>query len=605
MDRRLILILFLGVCGNLHAQKPERNDSSAVYREIESYSERSKFSKFVYDLFFKPINTMPPVPGKIKHRMAESTFKDYEGKVIRNIQVITQDPFGYFGDDGESVKQNILFRAGNRLHIRTQSNTIRNLLLFRKNEPFDSLLVRESERLVRNQNFVHDVYTDVRSAGEASDSVDIIIHELDNWSLNPEIGISASLLKVDATEKNMFGLGHRFKYTDTWYSRSGINAWSAAYTVPGFRNTFITTGLNYEVDEYTNYTRSLSLERPFFSPFAKWAAGVFLATQFKKDSMNISGDGYVPVNLKFNTGDYWAGIATRVFKGRTEKDRTTNLILAARAFQVRYSEHPEKIYDSLQIYSNEYFYLGTAGVSMRKYVRDRYIFKYGLIEDVPAGKVYAITFGYQVKNNIGRTYLGVRYSAGNYNRLGFFSTTVEYGTFIRDAVAEQGIISAGLHYFTGLFEFGKWRIRQFIKPQLTLGLNRLSYERLTINGENGIRGFTASALSGTNKFVLTLQTQSYAPWSILGFHFGPYIIYSMGMLGDENGFIRSRVYSQYGAGVLIKNEFLVFDNFQISLAFYPYIPEAGSYIFKINPNSSNDFGFNSFEIGKPSIVVFQ
>jgi hypothetical protein len=45
--------------------------------------------------------------------------------------------------------------------------------------------------------------------------------------------------------------------------------------------------------------------------------------------------------------------------------------------------------------------------------------------------------------------------------------------------------------------------------------------------------------------VLTLQTQSYAPWNVFGFRFGPYLIYSLGILGnDETGFSNSRMYSQ-------------------------------------------------------------
>ena len=51
----------------------------------------------------------------------------------------------------------------------------------------------------------------------------------------------------------------------------------------------------------------------------------------------------------------------------------------------------------LHIYSGEDFYLGEIGISARKYVQDRYIFKFGVIEDVPVGKVYELTGGYQVK----------------------------------------------------------------------------------------------------------------------------------------------------------------------------------------------------------------
>jgi len=82
--------------------------------------------------------------------------------------------------------------------------------------------------------------------------------------------------------------------------------------------------------------------------------------------------------------------------------------------------------------------------------------------------------------------------------------------------------------------------------------------------------------------------------------------YSLGMLGDEaNGFKKSKIYSKIGVGILIKNENLVFNTFQISLSFYPIIPGRGNNIFKINSFSTADFGFRDFEIGKPGPVVFR
>ena len=53
----------------------------------------------------------------------------------------------------------------------------------------------------------------------------------------------------------------------------------------------------------------------------------------------------------------------------------------------------------------------------------------------------------------------------------------------------------------------------------------------------------------------------------------PFLFFHLGMLGDAGtGFKNSKVYSQIGLGVLIKNENLVFNTFQLSIAFYPLIP---------------------------------
>jgi hypothetical protein len=103
-----------------------------------------------------------------------------------------------------------------------------------------------------------------------------------------------------------------------------------------------------------------------------------------------------------------------------------------------------------------------------------------------------------------------------------------------------------------------------------------------------------------------LQTQSYAPWNLIGFHFGPFLTFSAGMVGDAvKGFKNSKLYSQIGFGVLIKNENLIFNTFQISISFFPLIPGIGQDIFKMNSFSTTDFGFRDFEIGKPAIVMYR
>jgi hypothetical protein len=364
--------------------------------------------------------------------------------------------------------------------------------------------------------------------------------------------------------------------------------------------------LHYGVDGYGNLKRSLAVDRPFYSPFAKWAAGASVSYQSRIDSLKDINSVYVPFHLKFRTQDYWVGIAQRIFKGNTANERITNLTLAVRYLRVRYFEIPSELYDSLHIYSNEDFYLAGIGISTRKYVQDRYIFNYGVIEDVPVGRVYELTGGYQAKNNSWRQYLGLRYSFGNYNEWGYLSSSFEYGTFFHASHAQQGIFTAGINYFTGLYEIGKWKFRQFVKQQIAIGIKRFSYDSLTLNDGYGLDGFKSPALSGTNRLVFTLQTQSYAPWNFIGFHFGPYLIYSLGILGDDaTGFKNSKIYSLLGLGVLIKNENLVFSTFQFSISFYPLIPGIGQNVFKMNSFKTTDFGFRDFEIGKPATVIYQ
>jgi hypothetical protein len=576
-------------------------DSTLLYENIESYSEKSKITKFMFRLFFKPVHPAPALKVLNRRRIQES-YSFFEGKIIRQIHIVTLDPFGNSIGDTISASLNMISKTGNAIHVKTHPFTIRNLLLFRKNQPFDSLLVIESERLVRSMNYITDVSFYTVAVPESTDSVDVFIRELDSWSLIPGGSLSSSRLHFNLRENNFAGLGHTFQNGIIWNHLNNDIDYRMKYFIPNIRNTFISSTLQYGTDEFGNFIKSLHVDRPFFSPFAKWAAGVSFSQHHRKDSI------FAPnfMHFKYNAQDYWGGSALPLFRGTSEYSRTTRFISAARFIRTRFIEKPPESIDTLRFYRNENFYLAGIGISTRLYVKDKYIYKFGITEDVPIGKVIGLTGGYQVKNNLSRYYVGAQFSSGNYHSWGYLSSNVEFGTYLRSAKSEQGVMKASANYFTNLIEIGPWKFRQFIKPQLLIGIHRTGYDSLTINNESGIRGFNSPVLSGTSRLLLSLQTQTYAPWDFIGFHFGPFLNVSLGMLNDiAKGFRAGKVYSHFGLGVLIKNDNLVMNAFQLSVSFYPVIPGKGYNVLKINSFQTTDFGFRDFEMGKPSPVAFR
>ena len=584
---------------------PAKKDSTHIYKNIETYSKKGKFTRFMYSLVFRPV-THTSKKRKYK-KLINRPLSSFEGKIIRHINIETLDPFGYSIGDTIVAAPNFISKTGNSLHIKSQPITIRNLLLIRQNQPFDALLVKESERLVRTRNYITDVLFYVKTSSVKADSVDIFIRVLDIWSIIPSGSASTSGINIGLSDNNFMGLGHTFQniYARDYTQRN--NSFKANYTIPNIKNTYIATVLHYDdMLGSKNSNKSVTFDRPFFSPFAKWAAGVSFSQQFRADSFRMSNMVFMPQRFKYNTQDYWAGNGFRIFRGNTEDKRTTNFISTVRFLRIRYLEKPPDSIDIQHNYSNENFYMAGIGVSTRKYVQEKYIFKFGITEDVPIGKVFSLTGGYQERNNAGRLYLGGRISFGNYYSWGYLSSDFEYGTFFRGSKAEQGVITTGVNYFSGLFEIGKWKFRQFVKPQIAIGINRPSYDTLTINDGFGLNGFNSLGLSGTRRLLFTLQTQSYTPWNFIGFRFGPFLTCTAGMLGNAStGFKNCKLYSQIGIGVLIKNESLILNTFQISIAFYPSIPGKGQNVFKPDVFKTTDFGFRYFVIGKPAKVVFQ
>lgn len=623
----LLFFLSCGIPGfaqEKETKKETEKDSLEIYQKIEDFSEKTKLTRFLHNLVFRSAESTKR-SRLVEHR--ERNYRPYEGKIIRKIEIQTLDPFGYSVEDSVSQPDNWIEATGNALHKKTFPGKIRDFLLIEKNEPLDILLLKESERLLRSQPYIRSALITASFPGDAgtkSDSVDVKVTVLDAWSIIPVGSFSTTRTSLGFRERNFIGTGHELGFRFTRHFDMGENAYDVRYTVPNFENTYIGANVGYSSYLDNSFFKGINIERVFYSPYTRWAGGVYVDQQLRKDSLPDIANNLSYESLRYNTYDAWGGHSFGIFKGGTENDRTTNLITSARILRVNYKDSPRQKYDPANFFSSETFYLGSIGISSRQFVKDQYIFHYGIIEDVPVGTVYGLTGGYQYKNNGQRTYLGARVAHGKYFSWGFISTNMEYGSFFRSGKAEQSTISFQANYFTNLISIGpEWKMRQFVKPQVVWGINRQNSigDRITLNeygnrlgeygpkalelDEQGLEGFQ-STLYGTKKVLLTLQTQFYSPWNVLGFRLNPFLKFSTALLGEENqNIMNSRTYSSIGAGFIISNDYLVFDVFQVSFAFFPEIPGRGSNIFRTNSFNTSDFGLQDFQFGKPLPVMYQ
>lgn len=616
---RLLVLMAFFASASLWAQvtPPVKKDTikppkDQMYKNLEDYSKRKKFTKFIHKLIFKPVEKQKPALSrrKEKERSPEMTtsLSSAEGKIVRKINIETLDPFGYSINDTTKKAKDWIQRAGNSVHLKTKQFTIRNLLLIKRNRPLDTLLVKESERLIRSQRYVRRVVIKPVAIANSPDSVDVYVRVLDSWSLIPNGSFSSSSTSMEITERNFLGLGHEFRNDFKKEFKTGETEYYTRYTVPNIMNTYINASINYEIWKNDSYLKSFGLERQFFSAFTKWAGGAYAESRVMKDSLPDVNNDWKLLNFKSNAQDFWAGYAFKIYEGDSEAERTTRLVTTGRYFSQHYKEKPSIAYDSVGYYGNEKLYLASIGLTSRKFVQDKFLFNYDIVEDIPIGKVYSLTSGMQYKNNEHRMYLGGRYAFGNYYNWGYFSINAEAGTFYYKNRTDQTTLAIDMLYFSNIKDWGQWRFRHFIKPELVFGDNRMAIikDQLNINEANGLQGFNTQSVLGTKKLVLTLQTQSYSPWNIFGFRLNPFANFSMAIIGDEqNKLYESKVYSKLGFGILLYNDYLVFNSFQLSFAYYPSIPGQGENIFKTNSFKNNDILLPDFQVGKPTVVPYQ
>lgn len=604
--RYLLVFLVLLSCHLTMAQDTTKTkEETKKYSKIQIYSNKHKFTKFIYKLIFEPVNK-PSEKKKSFKKIKKTNFRTLEGKTIRNININSFDPFGYSANDSTETPKSFFLRTGNSLHIKSKKFAIKNLLLIRENQPLDSLLFKESARLIRSQRYVSELVMEAKSVSK--DSVDISIRVLDTWSIVPEFDLSSNKSIISLNEKNFFGLGHEFFNS---YSKnfSGIHdGYSTSYVIPNIKNTFIKTTLSYAIDFDQNYSKLFSIERPFYSTYTKWAGGLSLSQVFGNEITTSPSQALEFKKFKANFYDYWGGHSMQIFKGNSEYQRSTNFFTTARFYHKNFIENPFIDVNNLGIYANEKLYLTSLGISSRKFIQDKYIFNFNIVEDIASGFSYSITGGFQNKNSINRSYIGAKAAFGNFFNFGYLGAHFEYGTFYNNGNLEESAAVIKAIYFTNLEEIGNWKFRQFFNPEFVIGMNRPNAisDKITLNGDTGINGFNSQLLFGTKKLLINFQTQGYSSWKVTGFRLNPYFRYTMGFIGDDNqGLFSSKLYSQIGIGFIISNDYLVFKSFQFSFSYYPNLPLDGGTLFKTNAIRTNDFGLENFGIAKPELVKYQ
>lgn len=595
------------------AQMLVSSKSDSVYKKIDQFSQDKKFFKFIHKIMFRNSNfTSLNKNKKLKTSIPlQIQFEKYNCKIIRNITIETLDPFGFSVENDKQVPKYKTERFGNSLHIKTKNWTIRNLLLFKQNQELDSLIIRESERLIRGQRFIRSVVIKPIPIANCADSVDVSVRVLDTWSGIPTGAFSSAKANLDLTEHNFFGLGHELElnYIKSFNNSTTNNSgYDAKYIIPNFKNTFINALVSSKIDLNNNTYKTVKINRPFYSTLTHWAGGMNYDYSVYTRTMTDANAIVAPQNLKIKTYSLWGAHAFNVFGNQTEFSRTTHLVFAAGFTNSAFLEKPSITFDPIQYNNSTKSVLATIGIYSQKFYQDKYLFRFGIIEDIPYGKVFSVTGGVENKNRVNRAYFGGRFSYGDYFDFGYLQGNIEIGSFFNGKKTEQSIYKFEANYFTNLFPIGSWKFRQFIKPVLVLGTNRLNttQDRLNLIDVNGIPGFNSAPLIGTKKFLTTFQTQSYNQNNWCGFNFSPFMNFTFGFLdqGDYK-FFSNKMYSQIGVGVLINNNYLVFSSFQISFSYYPSLPIDGSNIIKTNAFQNSNIEYHDFQIGQPSVVPYQ
>ncbi len=619
--KKIRLLIFFAFFGSMHAfawneismqDTLAKKKNTKVDSVLQKFADSTKLGFWLYkNLYEQPSKD----DGEIARTYSKNTKDNlmrYHGKIIRHVYVKQLDPFGTDVNDTLIKRYGTIENIGNKLNVGSRSTNIKNQLLFKKGDTLDVLALRESERLLRRQEYIRDARIIVPSyIKKNSDTVDVIVIVQDRWSLNASAGVSTSAADFRITESNFIGTGTRIVQGGNYdFNKMKFTNWAGELKDINIRNTYIDGSVFYDIRPEIRY-HGINFERGFYSPLTKWAGSAGIS-RYNQNLEYFQSDGsLIPANLSYNVSDFWLARSLAV-SNRTIAERSTAFILGARYVNTHFIERPSLLLDSNNTYQDRQMLLFNFGISTRRYYKDKKIFRFGNTEDVPEGRSFTIITGLYDEGDVDYLYNALKLSAGqNIEKFGYLSASAQYGIFYNDYIASRGVFTVDASYFSNLWTRGKWNMRQFVYFQTTNGLNRLAGEYITINGRGneGLYGFNSFAVMGQNKSLLKFESVIYTPFDYAGIQIAAVVFAGFGKLGRINPMYpnvkESTIYQAYGLGFLIRKENLVVNTIQISFGYYPNIPTGTGNEFRYNPIGINNLNLRDFDISKPDFINYR
>ncbi len=588
----------------------KKNNLNKVDSTLLKYSSKSKLGNWVFKNLYDETNVEAKPIDNMQSRQKQDRVNKFEGKVIKNIRYKLLDPFGTEVDDTLILRRGTIEDIGNKISVNTRESNIASLILFKAGDRLDPLRIKESERLLRRQEYIRDARIIVPSNAKLkNDSVDIIIIIQDRWSINASVGVSTTSTEFKVSESNLMGTGARVIQGGRYdFAKNKFSNWQGELSDNNIQNTYIDGKLFYNISPTLRW-HGVNFERTFFSPLTKWAGSAGISRYNQTLEYLVSDGIIIPANLSYNLSDAWLGRSIKINQSK-ESGRTNSLVLGARYVRTDFFDKPSLLLDTLNSYQNRNLYLFSLGFSSRRYYKDKKIFRFGNTEDIPEGRSFNIIAGLYNEGNTKYIYNALKYSSGRHvDNFGYLSGSVQYGVYNSNFIASRGVFHVDVSYFSDLWTRGKWNMRQFVYFQSTNGLNRLPSESISINGrgQEGLYGFNSFAVLGQNKNLLKFESIIYTPFNFAGIQVATVAFAGFGKISKPlfPNINPNTIYQAYGIGFLLRKENLVVNTVQISIGVYPNIPDGTGTNFKFNPIGINNLNFRDFDVSKPEQINYR
>jgi outer membrane protein assembly factor BamA len=226
---------------------------------------------------------------------------------IRNLQIFDEsDPRENYG----------VYRLANRLHLHTHAGAVEAALLFRTGQPYQGRLLKETERNLRQLNFLRE--PTVRPVAWHDGVVDILVETHDVWTL--QVGPSYSrtggknAASLEVKDQNLFGFGKTLLvgYSSDVDRKSTYFGWQD----PSVFGSRWVDALHW-ANNSDGHDRSATLYRPFYALEVRHGAGMSMVDTLGTDTRYRLGQEYDHYRHALRSFDAYLGWSPGLHSGYT------------------------------------------------------------------------------------------------------------------------------------------------------------------------------------------------------------------------------------------------------------------------------------------------
>lgn len=439
---------------------------------------------------------------------------DSNAQTIRNIDVRITDIF-------EGEKLEYLFRLANKLKANTREWVVRQELLFKEGDSFDSFLLEESERALRQLRFLRKVALTPQFDGEF---VDVVVDVQDTWTLFPQFkfssGSGTDRTSVGLVDSNLLGYGKRLEafYADD-EGRQTIEGVYEDNRLFGSQNRLIlghfdrsdgfrtVAGIGRPfrtlVDKY-----SWSLESDNFDLVGRLFSGGDERFIFRQEHIEFAG-GYT-----ISKGDPESRLERYTFGYNYERDRFQ---LADESDFSDIDLDPESIDNNPELLAEDREFSGpffSYSKLSTDFLSANYIDSFERIEDYSIGRQFSVRLALMSKALGSRRDTlspSIRFARGyQFDRNRFLRGEIVARTRLDSRGFDNTIFSFDSRYYDVQGELKPWGVDvgrgTFASALRVIYSTDLDRDREILLGANsGLRGYEARTFTGESSILLSLE----------------------------------------------------------------------------------------------------